>query len=188
MDDEKKARFQADTGYITKHFVADAARLFRGEHLPLQGPAQHFGDDAGNRSAPGDEGNDIARFSTDPANAACEKGFLHSVVKSNVKGRKSMVSQQGKVAEGLVEASAQGGNDDNFAEVPPKGIIQGQFEVSLVFVTRMFNHADSSPFHRTSNVGGQRVKVADDDGRDPSESQEVTGSAVGSEENVFRAN
>src|SRR5512135_48697 len=97
--DKKKTGFKLDGGLLVRHLVADAARPVRKKCLIVERPTQAFCEDTGYFFPPGKQGNNICGPSTDLTPVTRKEGLFHAIIESNVKCRKSGITQQSQVAE-----------------------------------------------------------------------------------------
>jgi hypothetical protein len=179
VDDEQYTGLNLDGGFVSEHFVADAARLVRIQSLGPQRPFEVGGENTRDLSLPGDERDKVASFAVDLNMVAAEKDFLDSVVKA--KGEE--MKDEGNIAESLVETSAEGSEDNDLFGVQAQGMPDGKLKVGFVFVLGKSNDLCSLVGQR-SKVKGHGVQIADDDVRDFAKREGVARSTVGGDDEV----
>ena len=97
------------------------------------------------------------------------------------------VGEQGEVAESLVEAATEGGDDDDLIWFQINGVLNGEFEVGLVLVARELRQFHASLFHLSSFLLGYRIQIADDEARSHSQREDMACAAIRRDEEIIRA-
>jgi hypothetical protein len=112
-----------------------------------------------------------------------EKDFLDAVVKPKVKSRKSKVAQKRNIAEGLVQASAKSGEDDDLFGIQGQRVSNGKFKVGFVFFAGKLNRLRSFVGQR-SKVESRIIHIADNDVWNFPQRKGMTGPAVGGNDEI----